>query len=286
MGKGFDYINSLYKELITESSISSNIKYINFDPEEIIKYKKLSEFYVIRTQDELNQFNVGDYVKTEWGRVFKIEDIKLYANIEDCPRIALLTYDEIEKLTATNNAIKELKLVKVIKKETKRFFYDFEFDETKNTRIIPISVGIVDEFGKELYLINKDYDWSTAPKWLKINVYPYIMQAPDYIKVDLNTMKEKVLNFINPGPSKNTKLYGYYSAYDHVCLAQLFGTMKQLPDDMPMYTNDLKQLLDYFNENIEDLNIIKTDEHNALSDAKFNRDLFNALKEKYSPKYI
>ena len=62
--------------------------------------------------------------------------------------------------------------------------------------------------------------------------------------------------------------------------------MNDLPENMPQYTNDLKQLLDYFNEDIETLNISNTSEHNALSDAKFNLELFKALKDKYSPKYI
>lgn len=285
MSNGFEYLNSLYKELITESS-SSNIKFIYFEPEEIAKYKKAENIYVIRHNDDVKQYNIGDYVKTEWGRIFKIEDIKIYSNIEDCPRLSLLSLDEIDNLTSKSGIIKELKLVKVVKKEIKRFFYDMEFDETQQTKIIPISIGIVDEQGNELYLINKNYNWSTANQWLKLNVYPYIVEAPDYIKVDLETMKNKILNFINPGPSKNTKLYGYYSAYDHVCLCQLFGTMNDLPENMPQYTNDLKQLLDYFNEDIETLNIPNTSEHNALSDAKFNLELFKALKDKYSPKYI
>lgn len=286
MNKEFDYYNSLYKDLITENTATSSIKYMSFDPEQIIEYKNKNEFYVINYDENLRQYNIGNYIKTEWGRIYKVEDVKIYAEIEDCPRLNTLTHQKIDYLMSKSGMIKELKLVRVVKKETKRFFYDMEFDETQQTKIIPISIGMVDEQGNELHLINKDYDWSTANNWLKLHVYPYIVEAPDYQKVSLETMKNKILEFINPGPSKNTKLYGYYSAYDHVCLCQLFGTMNDLPEYMPMYTIDLKQLLDYFNDDIDNLNIKNNSEHNALSDAKFNLELFKCLKDKYSPKYI
>jgi Tfp pilus assembly protein PilP len=57
------------------------------------KYKNKDIFYVIRSLTDLNQYNVGDYIKTEWGRVYKIEDSQIYANIEDCPQLSLLSYE-------------------------------------------------------------------------------------------------------------------------------------------------------------------------------------------------
>lgn len=44
----------------------------------------------------------------------------------------------------------------------------------------------------------------------------------------------------NPKPT----FYGYYSAYDHVVFCWLFGRMIDLPNGFPMYTRDLKQILD------------------------------------------
>ena len=288
MNNQFQYFNSLYKDLISESvtTENSNIKFLSFSPEEIVKYKNKDIFYVIKSLTDLNQYNIGDYIKTQWGRVYKIEDSQIYANIEDCPQLSLLSYEQIEQITENDITAKALKLVRVVKKDTKRFFYDLEFDET-GLNIELISIGVVDEQGNQLYLINKDYNWSTANEWLKVNVYPYINDAPEYLKVDCETIKNKLLQFINPGPSKNIKLYGYYSAYDHVCLCKLFGTMNQLPQYMPMYTNDLKQTLDYFDQSIQSLNVMESvQQHNALSDAKFNLELYRAIKKKYSPKYL
>lgn len=285
---GFQYYSSLYKDLISQSmGQSSNIKFLSFQPQQIVKYKSKDIFYVIKSLEELNQFNVGDYIKTEWGRVYKIQDTQIYADIQDCPQLSLLSYDQIQKITDNNITVKTLKLVRVIKKDIKKYFYDIQFDQTKSDKIELISIGIVDQQGNQLYLINKDYDWSTASKWLKLNVYPYIKDASDYIKVDIQTIKSKIIKFLKPGPSKDIKLYGYYSAYDHVCLCKLFGTMNQLPQYIPQYTIDLKQSMDYFNETIQSLNVINSiQQHNALSDAKFNLELYRALKKKYGSKYL
>lgn len=78
---------------------------------------------------------------------------------------------------------------------------------------------------------------------------------------------------------------GYYSAYDHVCLSQLFGKMINLPKHFPMYTNDLQQYLDYFGITLTDLTIEENkNKHDALSDAKWNLNLYHAIKIKYGVK--
>lgn len=96
--------------------------------------------------------------------------------------------------------------------------------------------------------------------------------------------------------TKNVEFYGYYSAYDHVALCWLFGKMIDLPTGFPMYTIDLKQELDRIadleslctNISFKDcLNDIKnhkefpkqTNDHNSLSDAKFNFELYKFLNE-------
>lgn len=100
------------------------------------------------------------------------------------------------------------------------------------------------------------------------------------------------------------KLYGYYSAYDHVVLCWLFGKMIDLPKGFPMYTRDLKQSFDEkqaewinkterqrtkialknkdFSVEIDlkkSSNYPKQDnEHNALNDAKWNKELYEFLE--------
>lgn len=92
------------------------------------------------------------------------------------------------------------------------------------------------------------------------------------------------------------ELYGYYSAYDHVVFCWLFGKMIDLPKGFPMYTFDLKQMLDekakdtfvyqLKGKTVEDgVKEIKSNpqypkqanEHHALSDAIWNKELFKFL---------
>lgn len=90
------------------------------------------------------------------------------------------------------------------------------------------------------------------------------------------------------------ELYGYYSDYDHVCLAQCFGKMVNLPKGIPFYTKDIKQIMDEKAEREEFLYGYKTgygltylkehpnypkqtNEHNSLSDAIFNKELHEFL---------
>lgn len=101
--------------------------------------------------------------------------------------------------------------------------------------------------------------------------------------------RAKEYGWIAPQP----EFYGYYADYDWVLFCSLFGRMIDLPKGFPMYCRDLKQMLDeayIYQENKypnEDrlyswLRTVKNhpdypkqdNEHNALSDAKWNRDLY------------
>jgi hypothetical protein len=52
-------------------------------------------------------------------------------------------------------------------------------------------------------------------------------------------IKREVARFVLGVP--NPELWAWYGAYDHVALAQIFGTMLDLPSDFPMWTNDVRQ---------------------------------------------
>ncbi len=120
----------------------------------------------------------------------------------------------------------------------------------------------------------------------------------------------EILEFINAGTKiaapfdnntfeagsgiKYTKpeFYAYYADYDWVVFCWLFGRMIDLPKGFPMYCNDLKQELDkqYPNKTYQVIDETLTrnikdhpkypkqsNEHNALADAKWNKELYNFL---------
>lgn len=73
------------------------------------------------------------------------------------------------------------------------------------------------------------------------------------------------------GETDKHELWAYYGAYDHVALCQLWGTMMQLPDGMPMFTRELMQLWEQAGRPEKPA---QKGEHNALQDARWNKSLF------------
>jgi hypothetical protein len=77
------------------------------------------------------------------------------------------------------------------------------------------------------------------------------------------------------------QFYGYFADYDWVVFCWLFGKMIDLPKGFSWYCIDLKQMLDEKGKTfmpLKDLKNLKdypkkTNEHNALADAKWNMDL-------------
>lgn len=219
-----------------------------------------------------------------------------------------------------------------------------------------ISIGIVAEDGRELYLISKDFNlreawdryqiktgynhgdirnhigdkWEKKEYWIRENVlrpiftyllnkdvnkkyYDYTGKKGEFTYKNLKRLinmygytnaeiAEKVKEFVGHDlPEYQLKnnlpeFYGYYADYDHVALCWLFGKMIDLPEGFPMYTIDLKQMLDekqtyvVIGRKPEDWdshpnNILahpdypqNNNEHNALGDARFNKELHEFIQ--------
>lgn len=174
------------------------------------------------------------------------------------------------------------------------FFYDTEFIEDGKT-VELISIGIVAEDGREYYAVDRGAPWKRIAdhQWLRENVARYLPRIhgdrrlqvsyrknPLALDFDSPLMKTRaqiasdVLQFIQPQHGKNTELWAYFGAYDHVVLCQLFGTMMDLPEGMPMFTHDLMQLWETAGrpEKPEQSECA----HNALHDARWNAALYKA----------
>lgn len=174
-----------------------------------------------------------------------------------------------------------------------RYFYDTEFLEDGKT-IELISIGIVAEDGRELYLVNRDAPWKRIKKheWLMANVVPklpqphgdWILHMPKSWLCDFHNpavrprpiVADQVRDFLLADNEPNTlELWANYGAYDHVVLCQLFGPMIALPDGIPMFTHDLQQALRAAaNPTMPEQ---ASGAHNALDDARHLKACFEAL---------
>ena len=171
-----------------------------------------------------------------------------------------------------------------------KVYHDWEFLETNNS-VHPISVGMVTEDGYELYYEFIDAPWGKILKheWLVANVIPKLSAnhnaaivsgvGNDIVRSTLS-IRMKVHEFLKAANSRGKdplQLWGWYSSYDHVCLGQLFGAMVNLPEFIPMWTNDIKQEAERYNFRIPDLRTHKEPIHHALADAKVEREMHEWL---------
>lgn len=163
-----------------------------------------------------------------------------------------------------------------------KYWYDTEFYED-GERIHLISIGIVAEDGRELYLESSTFVWENfVPDghWLWENVKPHLTGDPAHPKMIAQVVREFICN--NPNDWTPNRLYAYYAAYDHVVLAQLFGRMVDMPKGMPWFTFDLKQMIEedpHRLGNVTESVTYQGSQHHALIDARWNKALHEKITE-------
>lgn len=172
-----------------------------------------------------------------------------------------------------------------------RYYLDCEFYED-GVAIDLISIALVAEDGRELYAVSTDAQLHRVSPWLREHVLPSLPPYSNRAWMSRIQIRNELMLFtgvappgypVGPGdianppfkyldhPDKQMEVWGYYADYDHVAVCQLFGTMMQLPPHWPRFCRDLKQLS-------VDLGSPRhppdpVGEHNALIDARWNRDL-------------
>ncbi|WP_417220540.1 3'-5' exoribonuclease domain-containing protein [Arthrobacter sp.] len=172
-----------------------------------------------------------------------------------------------------------------------KYFYDTEFLEDGKT-IELISIAIVAEDGREYYAVNADMpvDRIKNHPWLMKNVWPSLptrgVRGPGHLDDKSTTIRpyrliaNEVREFLTATP--HTELWAWYGAYDHVALAQLFGPMVELPSGIPMYTNDVRSLVDW--EGTNELPKQADGVHNALADARHVKVMHEFIVEQVAGK--
>jgi hypothetical protein len=187
-----------------------------------------------------------------------------------------------------------------------RYFYDTEFvEDGPHSPIKLLSIGIVCEDGREYYaehLTNIFFAERFANQFVRDNVLPHLTQIPipegkrypDPLWTDgarLETplrneheLRDEVRSFCDVEKYGKPEFWGYYSAYDHVVLCQIFGAMVNLPKDWPMYTRDIKQLADQLGN--PQLPPQETTKHHALNDARWTMECWKFLTNLRAEKTI
>lgn len=177
------------------------------------------------------------------------------------------------------------------------YTYDTEFLEDGKT-IELISIAIRAQDGREYYAVNEDMpvDDIRRHDWLMKNVVPHLpltssgvwkhsfpSNEPPVFSLDPKSVLIKPLRLIRNeveaffADDEEVVLWGYFSAYDHVRLMQLWGPMMDKPRNLPMYTRDFKQVMDERGLHSDDMPAQEDGEHDARADARWNEQCLRVL---------
>jgi hypothetical protein len=154
-----------------------------------------------------------------------------------------------------------------------RFFYDCEFIEDGNT-IELVSIGMVDEDGREFYAVSTEFDPSRAIEWVRNNVLDKLPPPANPAWRSRERIRADLLEFLL-GPGEQIELWAWMAAYDHVSLAQLWGDMRALPRQVPRFTHELRQRWEDLGS--PPLPPAPPDQHDALADARHNLARWRAM---------
>jgi hypothetical protein len=147
-----------------------------------------------------------------------------------------------------------------------KFFYDTEFIED-GTTIDLVSIGVVDETGREFYAVSTEFDPAKAGPWVRDHVLDKLPPPADQAWCDRAAIRDRLLRFLTRGRDR-VELWAWFAAYDHVALAQLWGDMPALPRELPRFTRELRQRWEDVGK--PSLPPPPTDAHDALADARHN----------------
>jgi hypothetical protein len=177
-----------------------------------------------------------------------------------------------------------------------KYFFDTEFIESSERKTIDlISIGIVAEDGRKYYAISTEFDASFASEWVKENVLSKLppragsfnpAEASPRIASESKawksraTIREEILKFTSQDVSP-LEFWAAWAAYDWVVFCWIFGDMINLPDGYPYNCNDIIQWMTQLGLTRDFLPPHPVDAHNALADAQWVKEAYDALK-KYS----
>lgn len=147
-----------------------------------------------------------------------------------------------------------------------RFFYDCEFIEDGQT-ITLVSIGFVDENGREFYAVSTEFDPGLAIDWVRRHVLNQLPPPAASAWRSRARIRDDLLAYLLE-PGEPIELWAWMAAYDHVVLCQLWGDMRGLPRVLPRFSHELRQRWEDAGQPL--LPPPPADQHDALADARHN----------------
>jgi hypothetical protein len=156
-----------------------------------------------------------------------------------------------------------------------RYFFDCEFIED-GTTIDLVSIGVVDETGREFYAVSTEFNPTRAIEWVRRNVLDQLPSPADSAWRSRAKIRDDLLAFLTE-PGGRIELWAWMAGYDHVVLAQLWGDMRALPRVIPRFTHELRQRWEDFGS--PPMPPEPKGAHDALVDARHNLARWRILQD-------
>ena len=160
-------------------------------------------------------------------------------------------------------------------------FLDTEFiDNGPGQSLKLISIGLVKSNGESYYRVSNEFTDEELPEWHKKHILPVLGEEERVPRAQMAGEIKEFLKGCTPS------FIGWFSAYDWVIVCQIFGSMLSLPAHWPQFCIDIRQIVAMEMRKDPDFGIKfqfckppkPTNEHNAVADAYWTRDLYSNLK--------
>ena len=156
----------------------------------------------------------------------------------------------------------------------RRFFYDTEFIED-GTTIDLVSIGVVDETGREFYAVSTQFDPDKAIPWVRRNVLEQLPPPADKAWRSRERIREDLLAFLT-GPARRSSCgRGSPPTTTSPC-ASCGARCPRCPRPIPRFTRELRQRWDDLGQ--PPLPPKPTGTHDALVDARYNLARWQAME--------
>ena len=148
------------------------------------------------------------------------------------------------------------------------YTFDTEFHEHQvphGVLIEPISIGMVCEDKRSLYLEFSDFDWSLAlaNPFLAQHVLPQL--GPEDKRITRAQGMKEIVKFVDHQPA----FWAFFDHYDWVVLCAIFGGMTRMPGHWSV-SRDLRQEMLIRGYTMDDVPKQESHQHHALADALWN----------------
>lgn len=167
-----------------------------------------------------------------------------------------------------------------------RFFLDTEFIETDHSEPVRlVSLGVVDENGREFYAETLEArNLTGADAWFHENVVPHLntTKNPQWGWKTRPDICRELSEFVADGCKDGSRpeFWGYFADYDWMLVSQLYGRLINAPKSWPKVCFDIRQLMYHMRVSKKELPKQTGALHNALEDAKWNREAFKFLADR------